>query len=132
MNGKKLTIKKLGAETAPPSRITKDALRGRTVESHLEAIEEKTDNVDNIAIKTDVLLEFTASMWARFSRYIDRNNIDSEDATNLVVMLENDAFQTKRDIYACKTLEELLLIEGRLRYMRNILDRLIAMETANV
>jgi len=107
--------------------------KGNTPERTLAARNEADYDVNYKKIlKKEVLNEFAAEIHAEFLHYIIRNNIDSVDTTNLIVLLASDAFQAKDDVFDCKTLEELLLVEGRLRYLKSVIGRLETAEAENV
>ena len=104
-------------------------LKGGTPERTLAARNEADHDANyKKMLKKEVLNEFAAEIHAKFTHYMDRNNIDFRDKKNLSAMLASDAFQAKKETYASDTLEELLLVEGRLRYLKSVIERLEAAE----
>ncbi|MCL2046696.1 MAG: elongator complex protein 4 [Oscillospiraceae bacterium] len=78
--------------------------------------------------KKEILIEFASSIHASFCHYMDRNNIDFMDTTNIIAMLASDAAQSKNDILDCPNIEGLSPIDNYLQYLQSVILRLREIE----
>lgn len=77
-------------------------------------------------LEQEVISEFTAEILAEFSRYFIENDIDIDDKTNPIVIINNKLCELKATLYTdeIKSMEDLKLIEEKFLFSKSILKEM--------
>ena len=83
------------------------------------------DKVDYKVIQQiEVLREFSSGILADISRYINENNIDRQDTTNLMVVIDKIVTDIWDGVYSIKTMKEAYIVRGKLQIINEVIKEL--------
>lgn len=79
----------------------------------------------DITLKTEVLLEFISGISADLGRYLDKNEIDIEkNESNPMVLIYWDLEMMRRSLYKMKKMEQVMEVQNKSTYIRDLVKKL--------
>lgn len=72
----------------------------------------------------EVLREFASGILADITRYINENNINRDDKTNMMVIIDEKVTKIWDDVYSIKTLKEAYIVRGKLQIIDETIKEL--------
>lgn len=72
----------------------------------------------------EVLREFASGILADISRHINENNINRDDKTNLMIVIDEKVTEIWDDVYSIKTLKDAYIVRGKLQIINEVMKEL--------